>query len=431
MCCEELAASEYRNVHDTLNRHDQLDWLIRYGREILANQSTERTKTQATLLSWQRALLEEQSRLRWRSRLRFPNPSLWLWTDQSLSQASDYWSATYKATLFPVGERVIDACCGAGSDLIALAARGDVLGIDFDRSIAMLARNNACAHGHAAEVNAQQLPEAWQSFRGEWLNIDPDRRTYGNKTTDAEQFSPTLEEALEMAQQSRGAIIKLAPSTRIGDDLNARIETQTQRVWLGNRGECRQQLLLCGLLHLGNSRQAVLCEPAGPEEPTTQLAIHQFSGQPVPSGQAAQRCSAFVYDLHSTLHAAELQAAWATTQSLRCLADDHGYFTGDELIQTPWAQAFEVKEVMAWDDRQVRKWLRAFGAGQVEVKCRSVKINANEFQKRYSRDGQKKVTLLVTRLNGRVRAIAAQRIDGRDSAGSGAKTPTGNPTQDS
>lgn len=416
-------------------------WLIAYGRELLSQlEGDGQTGRTQGLQAWQGELLRQQSALRWRSRSRFPRPDQWLWTDVSLAQASDHWSAAFKAALFPGGEPVIDACCGAGSDLVALAARGEVLGIDADPALAALAADNARAHGHQVEVRAMRLPAAWPEHL-RWLSIDPDRRASGQRTTDAHTFSPPLEQVLDMSQRCAGAVIKLAPSTRTDEQLAAQIDASCQRVWLGNQGECRQLLLLSGELrqhalglsqldtdqlrndspHSNSLRSAVLCEPPGGRTealaPHGELPLVQvYRAAVMPAGQLRPaQLGSFVFDLHPTLHAADLHAAWASQHGLRPVGESHGYYTGDSRLSSPWAQGFEVLDVLAWDDRKIRKWLRSFGAGPVEVKARGLyplklQLDANACQRRYSVADGIPLTLLVTRIGERLRGIAARRL---------------------
>lgn len=122
----------------------------------------------------------------------------------------------------------------------------------------------------------------------------------------------------------------------------------------------------------------------------------------------------YVFDLHPVLHASRLQVAWGHAHGMRPLSEPTGYHTGESLptataLSEGWCQAFEVQEILPWDDRQVRRWLRAFGAGAVEVKCRLAKLDANAFQRRYQADSGQPVSLLVTKLDGKTRAIAATR----------------------
>jgi hypothetical protein len=118
----------------------------------------------------------------------------------------------------------------------------------------------------------------------------------------------------------------------------------------------------------------------------------------------------FIFDLHPTLHVSGLALAWAHQQNLYPISGEHGYYTGSQSVPGPWAQSFQVMDVIAWDDRKIRKWLKQNQVGQVEVKCRMVTMNANDFQRRYSKPEGRPVTLLVTRIGDRVRAIAAERL---------------------
>lgn len=417
---------------------EQIRWLIDHGRPLLAELRMCSPKefnleifAGERLAAWQQSLLQQQVALRWRSRTRFPRPDRWLWTERSLAQASDYWSARYKASLFPINQTVVDGCCGAGADLVAIAGHGNAIGIDSDPFMMDLSRDNAKVHGYEVEVINKHISATdWQP-PGEWLSIDPDRRASGKRTTDADEFSPSLDTVLTIVERLRGALIKLAPSTRVHDDLLKRMEDMGQRVWLGNQGECRQQLLLTGQLAQGSLRMAVLCEPDAQAEcpgKDTMTAVDSISnpspqrawgleylGNHQSSNDYCDLPGSFVVDLHHVLHASELQASWASENNLRCLGSVHGYFTTDIPLDSPWAKTFEVLAVLPWDDRQLRKWLRKRGAGQVEVKTRglqdrSIKIDANASQKRYSAAEGEPMTLLVTRLAGRIRCIIARRL---------------------
>lgn len=432
---------------------EQVQWLIEAGRQLLKAVSPPSASRSSSLLSaseanlagqaippstvstkqwrdhrleeWQIALLQEQIALRWRCRHRFPHPNQWLWTDRSLSQASDYWSAQFKASLFPANQPVVDACCGAGSDLVALARRGAVLGIDGDPALALLAQDNARAHGFHAEVRTAQLPEAWR-VESPWLSIDPDRRTHGktgnSKTLDAMHFSPTLPQVMAMAETCSGAVIKLAPSTRFSDSFEETLKENCQRLWLGNCGECRQQLLLTGDLRRGSNNGAVLCEPGATKSASSADTVsddfvlyrydaEEFNVPPI----TTDHIGPFLFDLHPTLHAANLQMQWGNQHGLLPLGSTHGYYTGDAICQSPWCQPFEVIDVLAWDDRKLRKWLHRNKAGLVEVKCRSlhpftVQQDLNAYQRRYSQPQGEPFTLLLTRVGQKLRCIVGRRL---------------------
>ncbi len=118
---------------------DQANWLLREGVHHLTSNSSSSGASGRGLLPWQASLLRMQRELQQRSSNRFPDPHQWLWTQRSLAQSSDWWSAIYKASLFPPDVTVVDGCCGAGVDLVALSARGPAIGIDRDEVLVTLA----------------------------------------------------------------------------------------------------------------------------------------------------------------------------------------------------------------------------------------------------------------------------------------------------
>ena len=248
---------------------NQAAWLIKEGRSALEEQ-----RGGLKSVGWQSELVREQAELRRRASSRFPDPERWLWTQRSLAQASDWWCASYKASRFPNGVKVVDGCCGAGVDLVALAGRGPAIGIDRDVVLVELANANLAAHGFGDSVESQSrcvarpgdLPadltaEKLRSAEGErlWLHLDPDRRVADSverRLRKVEDYSPSLAESLEMARGCEAAMIKLAPASVLDPAVaNAfRSEVGLTRCWLGNMGECRQQLLLTGKLAESSER---------------------------------------------------------------------------------------------------------------------------------------------------------------------------------
>ncbi len=87
-------------------------------------------------------LILEQVQLREKAREKFPQADRMFFTPLGLQQATDAWIAAYKAGRFARGEPVADLCCGIGGDLMALAARGPVQGVDRDPATAILAEAN-------------------------------------------------------------------------------------------------------------------------------------------------------------------------------------------------------------------------------------------------------------------------------------------------
>src|SRR5690349_3928166 len=134
-------------------------WLVREGHAALREfTSSTADRSDKHWQPWQQRLLDEQIGFRRRAADRFPDTERWLWTDLSLQQASDWHSASYKASLLPSDIRVIDACCGAGADSVALAQQHELTAIDRDRRMLELTRSNLVAHQQACHLYQAELP---------------------------------------------------------------------------------------------------------------------------------------------------------------------------------------------------------------------------------------------------------------------------------
>lgn len=385
------------------------DWLRCEAFQIVARAASE--SPPGPLAAWQKKFVEQQLRFRGRMRRRFPVEQSWLWTDRSLSQASDWWSALYKASLFPGGVSVLDACCGAGADSVAIGRRGPVIAMDACCETLAIAEANLLGHLESdaqAEVLLGDFPNDTPEST-QWMHADPDRRPPDKSAADrrtliGDQFQPSLGSLLQFAENLQGAVIKIAPSTVFSDETQDAVDGQSQRVWLGTFGECRQQLLLCGKLrreNVGTQRRVVLVHP----EPA------EFTGDIEMASTWADQPSRYIYDLNPTLFASELQVCWANQNGLAPLGGELGYYTSEQLVRSPFAQVFQWVETIAWDDRKVRKWLRANKAGIVDVKTRGVRLDAGHFQRRYSNsEGDAPFSILVSQLGQRVKAVVCKRI---------------------
>ena len=420
----DLPAADLRAPHltsiseDMKTINDPWQWLIQEGHRILKDVQLLSIKPlkidtrQFRLDAVQQALLEEQIRFRHRSRDRFPDSDCWLWTDRSLQQASDWNSATYKASLFPENAVVMDACCGAGADLVALASSHAAVGIDRDRRMAELTKANLRAHALQANVCVADVLSCFGDLTNVALHIDPDRRAAddrGTRTTHGEAFSPALGDCMRLAEHARGAIIKLAPATDIL--LDGR-DSEWRRCWLGSQRECPQQLLLRGELKIAipaGQAGAVLCH--GKPHP------HVYCGEQNADCDIVTEPEAYVYEPHPVLYAAALAPAWAVQLGLSALGHPRGYYSGQQLVAAPWAQRFRVLDWLAWDDRRLRKWLRAHQVGTLEVKSRMAPIDASELQRRYSQPDGRPMTCLLTRSGKGLRAIMAERCSDAESGG--------------
>lgn len=359
------------------------------------------TRLRKELSAAQAHLVVEQVDLRRRARIKFSIAERMFFTSRGLEQATDEHLAQYKAARFPAQAPVLDLCCGIGGDLVALAGRGPVAGVDLDPASLILAEANLRICGSLPPAGSTRIADAAEvdvSKAAAW-HCDPDRRITGRRTTTLEFFSPPLAALENLLARQPAAAIKLAPATVVPEDWASRAELQ----WLGSRGECRQQVAWFGPLaqHPG-LRTATIVEPHG----TRTIVGTPFADLPV-----ATACGRYLYEPHPAVLAATLTAALCREHDLAALSPAIAYLTGDTTIDDLALDAFEVREVLPFDRKRLKAYCREHRLGRLEVKKRGVEVDPNRLARELASAGDEPATILLAPAGGKVVAIIARRLN--------------------
>jgi hypothetical protein len=350
-------------------------------------------------------LVIAQAQLRHRATVKFQHADKMFFTRQLLEQATDDQIAGYKAGRFTDGIALADLCCGIGGDLMALASRGPALGIDRDPIATVLAAANCQAIGaHSVEFTVADVRGLGVNHHEAW-HVDPDRRveatgTGRRRTTQIELHDPDLETIQRLLSENRTAAVKLAPAT----DVSKGWAEEAELEWIGNRGECRQQIAWFEKLasHPGQ-RVATVFAASG----ATPRTIH---GQPDRDIPVATQVGKYVFEPHAAVLAAELAGLLAHEHQVPCLSPGIPYLTGDSPITDPALACFEVVEILPVDPKYLRSAIRDRGIGNLEVKKRGVKIDPEEVRREIHPRGEGSATLIILPVKKKVAAILAHRV---------------------
>lgn len=349
-------------------------------------------------------LVLDQLQLRGRGGVKFASAGQMYFTGGGLEQATDERIARYKAERFPADQLAVDLCCGIGGDLLALAGRGEVIGVDRDPLTALFASANlaalaAPARGRVltAEVESYTLPAgaAW--------HLDPDRRPQQRRTTQLAAFAPGPEYLKARLQENRPGAMKLAPATEFPEELVAMAGTGLEREWITHRRECRQQVLWCGAAARRAGRHAATIL-------TGESEVRTLVGSPDQPLTVAAAVGPFLAEPDPSVLAARLLGALAAEHGLAAVSRQSAYLTGDAATPDAALAWFEVLEVMPMDRRRVKAALRARGMGRLEVKKRAVDLVPAKLQRELRVKGDESGTLLVTRRDQQVIAVIARRV---------------------
>jgi len=353
-------------------------------------------------------LVAEQIELRRRAAAKFPHADRMFFTRIGLEQATDHWVARYKASRFATGSTIIDLCCGIGGDLAALASRGPAIGVDRSPIAGLLAETNLQALVHRGKrtsretVCADVRDSLARAAESDAWHIDPGRRAAGKRTTRITDCGPDFD-VLESLRGTRpNGAIKLAPAAEVPASWQAECELE----WISRDGECRQLVVWSGAPATSTGlHKATLVDSSE----TAARAIHSIVGRPS-DPPAASRMGRYLFEPDAAVLAAKLQGHLAAEHKLAAIAPGIAYLTADHLANEPGLSAFEVKEVMPFQLRRIKAWLREGSIGRVEVKKRGVRHDPAALERQLRAAGDRRATLVVTKYAGKEVAILCRRL---------------------
>lgn len=354
-------------------------------------------------------LVLEQAELRRRARVKFSEADRMFFTPVGLEQATDEVLASYKADRFPLAAPLADLCCGIGGDLLALARRGPVSGVDRDPVVTLLAEANLdvlCLRTSGFQPRILLADAAAISLEdyAAW-HVDPDRRPQGRRTTQVELHEPAASILNRLLHSDPHAAMKLAPAT----DPPRQWALQAELEWISRGGECRQLVAWFGsLARQPGYRRATVLSASGRAGLRTPWTIF---GQPSESLPVAPRIGRYLFDPDPAVLAARLLPVLAERHTLAAVDTQSVYLTGDEPVATEGVACFEVTDVLPFDRRRLNQVFDSRGIGQLEIKKRGVGDTPEQIRRRLRLRGDKAAVLLLTPIGGRVAAVLARRLD--------------------
>jgi hypothetical protein len=347
----------------------------------------------------QAATAFEQARLRIRSAEKFSLAEQLLLTARGLMQASGGVVARHKAERF-ASRSVLDLCCGIGGDLMAFAARGPTRGVDSDPVSAYCAAHNArAATGRSVDVLCQPVERTVRAAH-EAVHLDPDRRPDQMRTVDLVHCQPGLSILERIWRDATDVAIKLAPATLAPEEWLRAAELE----WIGHRSECKQQVAWGGSLarHPGCRVASVLANDGASSEQIVQSS-ERFS--PIEVAEPRE----FLVEPHAAVFAAGLEDELAVRFAASRLSSRAGYLTASEPIETRLAGFYEIMQVVALRAVEVQRRLKELKVGIFDIKTRGLHgIDLAAFR-RIRADGPRQLTLVLTRIGSRPRALLCRR----------------------
>lgn len=332
-------------------------------------------------------------RLRRRAAEKFPQfAAQMLFTAAGLEQASHPQVRQYRAGLMG-SARVLDLCCGIGSDGLALAAAGrEVLGLDMDRRRVAIARHNAAVMGSAARFDAADVREPLPAgYDG--IFYDPARRDAdGRRIRDVERTIPPL--GLVRGWSAAELAVKLSPAV----DLRQLAGYGGQVEFISLAGRLKEALLW---LH----------RPCAAPLATVLRAdgAHHLAGGDLDGGARISPPLAWLFEPDAAVIRAGALRRLAAELDAGLLHPAIAYLTMERRTATPWGRYWRVLDWMPFQLKRLRRYLVERGVRHLTVKKRGFALSPAELTARLrlkAGDGSR-VLVLTRRLQGPIVLVCA------------------------
>jgi SAM-dependent methyltransferase len=369
------------------------------GQDLLAEASSSYDSTQALAVATRlrarhpaalvaAALTQVELRQRGRAKFGAAADALYF-TPDGLEQATHPVVAGHRASRLVAGldlpqaraaaASLVDLGCGIGSDLLAFARAGlAAAGVERDPLTAAVAGANLAAFD--VEVSVADALEVDRSAYDVTF-VDPARRGAAGRTFDLASYAPSwsfVEEVLAAA-----AVVKVAPG--IPHDV---VPDGVEADWVSLDGALKEATLWSvGAARV--SRRASVLTSGGSAMTLTDQDAAVEAHVAAPGGYLYEPDDA-VIRAHLVTTVAALVDGW--------LLDEHlAYVSSDRLVATPFAAAYEVLDVLPFQEKRLRAALRARDIGPLTIKKRGISVTPEALRARLGLTGSTPATIVLTR----------------------------------
>ncbi len=340
------------------------------------------------------AAAASQAELRRQARTKFGESAAgMIFTRDGLEQASRPDVAAYHAQLFVASgvRRVFDLGCGIGADAMAFVRAGlEVVAAEVDPPTAAAAAHNLTGFARVVCADAETMID--QLGPDDGVFCDPARRTSSGRVWRVEDFRPSWSFVLRLLDRTRPALVKLGPALP-----HALIPHGVDAEWVSHRGDTVE-----------------VCLSASPDSPGRRSALIWPDHRLIVSADSPRLDVSgplqYLYEPDGAVIRAGGIPVLARSLGAVLLDRSIAYLTSDHRRPSPYATAFTIHEVLSYDRRVLRSWVRTHRIGTLEIKKRGLDVDPAELRRKLRPDGPNQATLILTRTIDGARALVAERM---------------------
>lgn len=314
-----------------------------------------------------------------------------LFTKDGLEQATRSTVARWRAARFVDAgvRRVWDIGCGIGSDAMAFTEAGlDVVAVDADPATVEVASHNLALVGggpaRLGRAEELEVPAADAVF------LDPARRTARGRTWRVEDFTPPWQLVLDHLASDRFVAVKLGPG--VPKEL---LPSGMQRVWVSDAGDVLEASLWNRL------PPGVAAVRIGDPAPLVPGDRHLDVAPP----------GRYVAEPDGAAIRAGLVAA-AVGDADAWLLDPHvAYLSSHTPIPSAWVTNFEVLDVLDYNRKVLKAYVRDHDIGTLEIKKRAIDVDPAELRRALRPRGPNRATIILARTTDGARSLVVRRLE--------------------
>jgi SAM-dependent methyltransferase len=326
-----------------------------------------------------------------------PDADVMYFTPDGLEQATHRTvSARRAARVAAAGRRrVVDLCCGVGSDLIAFARAGlHVTGVDRDPVAAAVAAANLTALGLDGDVEVAEAV-GYPVNAADAVFIDPARRDRAGRVFEPDRYSPSWSQVDALVRA--GAIAKVAPG--IPHEL---VPDGVEAEWVSLAGRLREATLWPAGLAQTMRRATVIAR----DGTAAQLTSDEPDEGAPPTGEVGQ----FLYEPDDAVVRAHLVRDFAASVGGWLLDPHLAYVSADDEQPASLGSVYRVVEALPYRERALRAALRSRDVGALQIKKRGIAITPEQLRSRLRLRGSLSATLVLTRTPHGAQALLVEQL---------------------
>ncbi|NYE95203.1 hypothetical protein FHU41_001424 [Psychromicrobium silvestre] len=341
-----------------------------------------------------------QARLRAKAEAKFGEfAQQMIFTQAGLEQATRLPVAVLHAQRFAQAgvTKITDLGCGIGADSLAFATLDlKVTAVEQDEITAACATLNLMPFPEVRVIQADATEVELGEADGVWL--DPARRSTSSSGTtrifDPEAFSPPLSFVEGLAAKGLPVGVKLGPGIP-HESIPAGCEVQ----WVSVDGDLVEATLWFNNLARPGIRRAALLLGAQGAAELSSAQDYLPGDQHPPLGPL----EGYLYEPDSAVIRAGLVVDLAKHLGAHLIDPQIAYLCSAELQSTPFARVYRVEQVLPYNVKGLRQWVREQNIGSLEIKKRGTAVTPEELRKQLLGSGSKKkgttaATLVLTRI---------------------------------